>query len=108
MSDPNHEGASEAPRRSLRSMILALSVLIAVSLWIWSQGSEQRAIRNLPATERNALYQRTLANVQTVCASGDLALDEYCRDQARFLLEFPECDAACREQARVQVGRREP
>lgn len=89
-------------------MLLALSVLIAIGVWIWFQGSEQRAIRNLPADERAALYRRTRANVETVCASQDLALEEYCRDQARLLLEFPECDDACREMASTRVGSRAP
>jgi hypothetical protein len=77
-----------------------------VAAWIWLEGSERRAIRNLPADERAALYERTLANVRTVCASPDLALHEYCREQARILLEFPECDEACRDLARIQIGRR--
>ena len=108
MSDPNESRLRAAPRRSLKTTALALAVLIGVALWIWLQGSEQRAIGNLPEAERVALYERTLANVQSVCVSPDLALDEYCRDQARILLEFPECDADCREQARVQAGRRNP
>ncbi len=45
--------------------------------------------RGLPADERAVLYEHTLANLQTVCAIADLALDDYCR-----------------ELARIQVGRR--
>jgi hypothetical protein len=108
MSDPNPDGAREAPRRRPRSMLLALSLLIAIGVWIWWQGSERRAIRNLPVYERAALYQRTLANVKTVCGSSDLALEEYCRDQARLLLEFPECDDVCREMASTRIGSRAP
>jgi hypothetical protein len=86
-------------------MLLALSVLGALGLWIWLQGSEHRAILDLPADQRAALYERTLANVQTVCASQDLALDEFCREQARILLELPECDEGCRAIAHMQIGR---
>ena len=105
---PNDAARGETPRRSLRAVAASLAVLAAVALLVWWQGSEQRAIRNLPAVERAALYERTLANVRSVCASPDLALDEYCREQTRILLEFPECDDACREAARGQIGRRHP
>ena len=89
-------------------MLLALGALAAVAFWVWSLWSEQRAIRSLPEGERVALYERTLANLQSVCASPDPALADYCREQARILLEFPECDEACRELARLQIGRRSP
>lgn len=108
MSSPNDAAAGETPRRSLKPVTLSLAVLAAVALWIWWQGSEQRALRDLPAAERAALYERTRANLESVCASSDLALDEYCREQARILLELPECDGACRELGRAQVGRRGP
>ena len=108
MTDPTRDAADDSPRGSFKALLLALAVLVAVMLWIWSQGAEQRALRDLPAAERAALYERTLANLHNVCASSDLALDEYCRDQARILRELPECDEACRELARAQVGRRGP
>jgi hypothetical protein len=107
MSVPN-DAAGEAPRRSLKTVVLSLAVLVALATWVWWQGSEQRALHNLPAAERAALYERTLANVQTVCASSDPALDGYCREQARILLELPECDEPCRALGRTQVGRRGP
>jgi len=106
MSEPGPERASGAPRPTLRPMVLAAFVLAAVAIWIWSQGAERRGFRGLPADERKAVYLRTLENLQTVCASPDLALEEYCREQARVLLAFPECDASCREIARLQIGRR--
>ena len=108
MTDPTRDAADDSPRGSFKALLLALAVLVAVMFWIWSQGAEQRALRDLPADERAALYERTLENVQSVCASPDLALDEYCRDQARTLLELPECDEGCRELGRTQVGRRTP
>jgi len=88
-----------------RTIAIALAVLIAVGLWLWFAGAEQRAIRSLPRDERAALYQRTLENVRTICASSDLALGPYCAEQSRILLLFAECDADCRELARLQLGR---
>jgi hypothetical protein len=92
----------------LRSTILALCVIGAIAFWIWSEGAERRALRDLPEAEREAVYRRTLENYGAVCASGDLALDEYCRGQAQILLAFPECDEACRALAGHTLGRRGP
>lgn len=91
--------------RSTRPIAIALAALIAVGLWLWFAGSEQRAIRRLPRDQRVALYQRTLENVRTICANTDLALGPYCAEQARILLLFAECDASCRELAGLQLGR---
>jgi hypothetical protein len=79
--------------------------VIGAGVWVWFSGSEQRAIRRLPPGERIALYQRTLENVRTICASDDLALGPYCAEQARILLLFAECDESCRQLAGLQLGR---
>jgi hypothetical protein len=92
-------------RSSNRTIALALAALIGVGVWLWFAGSEQRAIRRLPRDDRVALFQRTLENVRTICASTDLALGPYCAEQARILLLFAECDSGCRELAGVQLGR---
>lgn len=92
----------------MRSTLLALGVLGAIAFWIWSAGAERRALRSLPPAERQAVYGRTLENFRAVCASGDLALDEYCRGQAQILLAFPECDVSCRTLATHTLGRRGP
>ena len=88
-----------------RTIAFASAVLIGLGVWLWFAGAEQRAIRRLPRDERVALYQRTLENVRTICASDDLALGPYCAEQARILLLFVECDGGCRELAGVQLGR---
>lgn len=91
--------------RFTRSLWLAVVISFGVGYWVWSMGTEQRAIRRLPRSERVALYQRTLENVQTICASPDLALGPYCAEQARILLLFSECDDECRRIAGLQLGR---
>jgi hypothetical protein len=78
----------------------ALAVVGSLLLWIWLRDSEGRSLRGMPATERAALYQRTAEDLRTACGAGradDLA--DHCEQQARFLLKFPECDAACARQA---------
>jgi hypothetical protein len=100
--------ARPAPRTaSGRYWLVASMALIvaagALLLWIWSQQSEKRAIQALPDAERNSLYRRTLEDLQSVCAVGHASdLDEHCARQARFILQFPECEEACRELARRQ------
>jgi hypothetical protein len=92
-------------RFTTRSLWLALAIALGVGFWVWSEGSEQRAIHRLPRDERLALYQRTLENVRTICVSQDLALGPYCAEQARILLLFAECDDECRRLAALQIGR---
>jgi len=92
-------------RSTRRAIGFALACVIGAGVWVWFSGSEQRAIRRLPPGERIALYQRTLENVRTICASDDLALGPYCAEQARILLLFAECDESCRQLAGLQLGR---
>lgn len=86
---------------------VVLLLLGAAMLLIWIDGSKAQAVRDLPPAERQALYRRTLEDLRTVCAARHANdLDGHCRDQARFILEFPECDDTCRRLARWQL--REP
>jgi len=58
----------------------------------------------LPVHERAALYQRTIENLTSVCASeGKQSLRDFCRGQAQFALMFPECDRKCESAAREQL-----
>lgn len=105
--ETNGRGRGES-RRTSTSILVVLGVLGGFAFWIWSQGAERRAIRRLPEAARTAAYERTLENVRTVCAAPELALEDYCREQAVLLLEFPECDEACHELANGRIARRAP
>jgi hypothetical protein len=76
-------------------------------LWAWNHGAEQRAIRHLAAPERRALYERTLGTLRAPCEPSQRpqGLEAFCRKQALFILEFPDCDAACAVLARRQLLR---
>jgi hypothetical protein len=51
--------------------------------------------------ERHALYERTLQTLQSPsCDPARNGLKDYCRQQAEFIIKFPECDAACGELAK--------
>jgi len=52
--------------------------------------------------ERLALYDRTLRTLVSQCngAKRPSGLEDFCREQAELVLQFPDCDAACRALAR--------
>lgn len=60
----------------------------------------ERDLAELPASERRALYERTLETLHTTCGLARGAeVASFCREQASFITHFPECDSACRELA---------
>jgi hypothetical protein len=68
----------------------------------FSRAQLLKSVRNLPATDRAALYRRTLTDVDTSCTvaeARDGALREHCLRQAEFLTLFPDCDAGCQQVA---------
>jgi hypothetical protein len=107
-SSPHRRGASLSRWSAacwFHAAIIAILTGGILYIWIWHQHSEERAIRALPDAERKALYQRTLADLESVCARPHASnLDDHCRDQAEFILQFPECDAACGRLARSQLA----
>jgi len=91
--------------RMARVLLVVAGIGLLTGLAVWSSGAERRAIRNLPAAERGALYHRTLQNLQTVCAAGKTSMRDFCEEQARLAQAFPECDDACYAIAEKQVSR---
>jgi hypothetical protein len=79
-------------------MAAAFVALAIVVVWLWRGKGEAGAVRRMPPDERAQLFQETYAATRTVCeaARTDDALDERCASWADFLLDFPECDEACR------------
>lgn len=87
----------ESPR--LRHFLLGMALLVLLSclaLWAWSETSQRREILRLPAQERQAVYARTLEELETLCEDSGNTLRTHCRAQALFIVQFPECDDACR------------
>jgi hypothetical protein len=76
--------------------------LLSAAVWIWWSG--QNNVARLPAPERGAFYERTRGTLTALCdpSKGLMGLDDYCREQAELILQFPECDAACRALAEQQ------
>jgi hypothetical protein len=96
---------SRASRRLIAYLAIALLAAAASLFLVWLQGSEERAVRDLPAADRASLYRHTLGDLQTVCATPHASdLDAHCREQARFILYFPDCDEDCGRLARWQLA----
>jgi hypothetical protein len=81
---------------------MALGIILAgilVGTLQWNADREQRrAIMMLAPAERQALVERTLRNLDSLC--GDAVLSRQCEDEARLLLLIPECERPCRQRAR--------
>jgi hypothetical protein len=82
--------------------LLALGIILAgilVGILQWNADQEQRrAIQALAPSERQALVERTLRNLDALC--GDAVLSRQCEDEARLLLLIPECEPPCQQRAR--------
>jgi hypothetical protein len=84
---------------------LVLAIIAVLAFWIWREGRERRALSALPAQDRAELYHREFETLRTLCGHGprEDALQQQCKARAEFLLQFPECDASCRELARSHL-----
>ena len=97
--------------RKQRRWLVGIAAFVAgVSIaifWIWRQPAEPAALRRMAPDDRATLFQRTYDATRTLCdaARTDDALHERCASWAEFLLDFPECDDACREFATSQAPR---
>jgi hypothetical protein len=84
---------------------LVVGIAGAILLLIHSEGAERRAIRDMPAPERQALFGRTVQNLKSICSPAEDAMRDFCREQAQLALEFQECDRSCQELADRQISR---
>ena len=84
-------------------VVVALGLLV---LWAWRLGTMRRAVSDLPARERAAVFPRELESFRALCGRGPRhdALEPQCRARAEFILAFPECDAACQALAKSHVA----
>jgi len=91
---PGRRKSEGSPLPLLLLIVLGLVSLVAAVL------PGHRDLSGLPAAERSRLYAETRALVETACVPPrSWTPSDYCSEQIRQLLAFPECDAACRELA---------
>ena len=92
-------GPREIPIRWLVAVggIFLVSVT-TIGIWLSSQPSTSGALAKLPSERRQAAYASSLKTYETLCVNSVPAgLEEFCHDQAQFLIQFPECDAHCNQ-----------
>jgi len=84
----------------------AIAAGIAIAA-VRTPSAEQRALSRMPPDERGKVYARAMENVKALCGQGPRtdALERECAEQIRFVLQFPECDDACRDIARMRQPR---
>jgi cytochrome b pre-mRNA-processing protein 3 len=93
-------GLSPGARHALAWLIGVLALGLALAIAWYADLGLDRELSSLPVPERKALYERTRQTLLTVCSQPHGAeLEDHCREQAHFILRFPECDRACRELA---------
>lgn len=93
---------AEPRNRSWWALALVVPGLVLVAVVAISRAELVKSVRSLPAADRAALYHRTLADIESTCASPearDGALRDHCVRQAEFLSLFPDCDARCQQLA---------
>lgn len=95
-SNEEEEEAADRRERILMWTLIAIT-LVGILTWIaWSLSAERRAIAGLPAEERGRIFAHTRETVETMCRDpSEPSLRSRCREQAEFLLMFPECDRDC-------------
>ena len=95
-------------RRWVSGVALVMLLAGGLSLWTWREGADQRALRQMAPVDRGALYEEASRYADALCAAAETegSLQSRCTDAAEFLLDFPECDDACRERVRAHI--REP
>ncbi|WP_044278278.1 hypothetical protein [Myxococcus stipitatus] len=85
--------------KDLVRVFLLGGAMAAVVGWL---ASERRAVLSLEPEARAAAFQEEWAGFQRLCAGPThQGFVPRCREQARFLLNFPECQGDCQELARL-------
>lgn len=76
--------------------------LVTVGAWLgvitWRERRLTSAVHMLPRGVQEATYRRSHEELTTTCAT-EPQLREHCRDEAKFILRFPQCDSECRQLA---------
>ena len=82
----------------VRVLLIGAIGLVGLGVWLWVQGSEGGGLRAMSPAQREAFYQEAWAEQRARCLEVDGPRDPEprCRKRAEYLLQFPQCDEACR------------
>jgi len=101
MTPAPHTSPGGPPFRLLAPLplgVLALLLLALLTFLATRYLGERRLLEDMPPARRAVLLRSELEAFRLRCGP-DVAhrSDLVCRERARALLHFPECDAACKE-----------
>jgi hypothetical protein len=103
MTSPSDQLAISAAReRRARWVVLGLIVGVLALYWggiALFREESAAGIQALPAPTRRQLYVDALNELDTICrgpAAAAGTLHDHCIDEARLILQLPECAAPCR------------
>jgi hypothetical protein len=87
--------------RSLLPVVLLVGLLAGGGgvVQLLDRPAALAGVGQLPREIQSVLFHQTLDQVRTICQHASAAigeLREHCLTEARFLLQFPACDADCR------------
>lgn len=99
----NHTPATvPASAISRLAKVFAL-VLVIILGWLaaiaWHERRLTDAVHSLPPDLQEATFLRAYGELTSTCTS-EPRLASHCRDEAEFVLRFPQCTAECQEIAR--------
>lgn len=83
----------------LRRILVIGAILLGLGgVWVWVQGSEGGGLRAMSPAQREAFFQEAWAAQRAKCLgdAGPTEPQSRCRQRAQYLLQFPQCDEACR------------
>ena len=109
VGSPYREGGAAPPVEprprdaAVRWSTLLVLALAGILLWIGGVALREHRLAAAVAAMPRGVQQETYAHIRDellhVCAVERSRLDDRCREQAAFILEFPQCDAACQTMA---------
>jgi cytochrome b pre-mRNA-processing protein 3 len=84
--------------RMRKGLVIGAVFLVTVGVFLWVQGTEGGGLRAMSPAQREAFYQEAWRAQRAKCLTPDGPRDSEsrCRQRAQYLLQFPQCDEACR------------
>ncbi len=89
------------PSRAPVAVAFGVAALALVG-WLCTAHPATASLGELSASQRAGLVERTLSNLREICRGGERPR-EFCREQARLVLEVPECRDECQAAAREEL-----
>ena len=111
-ASPSPSPPALATRRRWESLGGAICIALLMGgiggLGVLCESRARSDLAPVPAAERSAIVRRAHAELEATCRLSGAAsgvLRDHCVETARFVLLFPECDAACAQTARALLPR---